>query len=58
MKAVEELRAEFEETEIFKGYDNFVIYVHSVNDYRSDRYSDYSMGFLSGAWFMFQELKK
>ena len=58
MKTIEELRAEFEETEVFKGYRNCVVYVPSVNDYRTDKYSDYSMGFLSGAWYMFQELNK
>lgn len=58
MKTIEELRSEFEETILFKEYENCARYESRINEYRSDRYSDCSMGFLNGCWFMFQELKK
>lgn len=61
MKTIEELREEFEEycksNLYLKTYLSKADY-GEFNSYESEYMNQYSLGFLNGAWFMFQELKK
>ena len=59
MKTIEELRAEFEETEVFNlfyswhfDFDISNNFYYTYSDYKSDVDS------LNSAWMMFQELNK
>lgn len=60
MKTIEELRSEFEKQSNIKRWVRFIKYSPALGEYKNGDKDipEYTLGFINGAWFMFQGLKK
>lgn len=55
---MDKVREDFESKGNIKIFVKLCMFDDSINEYSSDKLHDYTLGFINGAWWAFQEQKK
>lgn len=58
MKTQNEMRSEFEKLGNVKPVISACTFDETIDEYRSSKLPEYSLGFVNGAWYAFQEQQK